>query len=224
MPYVLTNGSSYIRYLPNNSATVTPHKNQARVFQSEVRAQNMCDCLPNIYRKMGFYVNELYADDTKSGPVADAVQTHKSELIFDDDKSIDPPGDVGMEDELLDLEHLIEEVSRFEDVIITLMSSKERIQDIMRTAELEIVDIEHIAEFSVLNAPKAYKVYKRLHDARQLRRKCKNCLIAVGHLGPLYGAQIEAKHYSKVLSGLTTQQYTPRVLRDFYEEICGPKF
>ena len=223
MPYVLTNGSSYIRYLPNNSATLTPHKNQARIFQSEVRAQNSCECLPNIYRKMGFYVNELYADDGAPCSATEVDQPHESELMLGNEEETKLSAAMFTETDMMDFEHLIEEVSRFEDVIITLMDAKSRIKEILKVADLEILDIEHIAEFSVLNAPKAYKVYKRLHDARKLRRQCKNCLSAIGYLSPLYNDYMEGKYYSKTLAGLTTRQYEPRVLHEFYDEICGPK-
>lgn len=218
MPYVITNGSHYIRYLPNNSATTTPHKEQARVFQSEVRAENSCVCLPNVYRKMGFYVTELYTEErsealeTPEAPSSQACQEQAAVMTASD-----------LNTELLDFHYLIEEISSFEDLVISLTAAKPQIQEALRIAELEILDIEHIAEFGVLNAPKAYKVYKKLHDARNMRRKCKDCLIAIGHLNTLYGESVAHKQVSKALAGMTTRQYEPRVLVDFYDEICGQK-
>lgn len=43
----------------------------------------------------------------------------------------------------------------------------------LQNVNLEIVDIEHAAEFYVLNAAQGYKIYKMLHDARIKRRKIK---------------------------------------------------
>ena len=220
MAYVITNGSSYIRYLPNNSATTTTKKEQARVFQSEVRAQNSCVCLPNVYRKMGFYVTELYQDDQKEieMAVAETPKMQNPQATSDTEHSMEA---YTVSEDLLDFNHLIEEISRFEDLVISLTAAKPHIFELLKSTELEILDIEHIAEFGVLNAPKAYKVYKKLHDARRLRRKCKDCLTAIGHLNSLYGEPVINKQVSKALAGMTTRKYEPRILSDFYEEICG---
>lgn len=220
MPYVITNGSSYIRYLPNNTATTTTDKQQARIFQSEVRAQNSCVCLPNVYRKMGFYVTELYTEDQKELST-DVHTTPSAPANQDRAMEIQASAHSGVSEELLDFEFLIGEISRFEDLVISLTVAKPHITELLRSTEMEILDIEHIAEFGVLNAPKAYKVYKKLHDARRLRRKCKDCLTAIGHLNSLYGEPLVNKQVSKTLSGMTTRKYEPRVLTDFYEEICG---
>lgn len=88
----------------------------------------------------------------------------------------------------------------------------EKIQE----ADLEIVDIEHAAEFYELNAAQGYKLYRLLHDVRIRRRKLKNEL---ERINLFLGASIDSKkleNLRKRIIGLDHKQYTPRINNELF--------
>lgn len=212
MPYIITNGSNYIKTTSSGKVAAVADAHQARVFQSETRAEGFCSCLPNAYRKLNYYVVPF------EGTIAAERQTSAED---GETKYIPliPPAE-GLDEKAIDFEYILESVRRFEDMMILLRSQQKLIEQERNHTDAQIFDIEHIAEFSVLSAPKAYKVYKKLHDARVRRRKCKNSLDALQYISEVISPDIYSRKMSKSLEGLMNRTFTPRALPEFYHEIC----
>ncbi len=86
----------------------------------------------------------------------------------------------------------------------------------IHTVDLEIVDIEHAAEFYVLNASQGYKIYKMLHDARNRRREFKNELEEIKYT---LGTQIKVdrlNNLEKTLNGIHNRKYSARVNKELF--------
>lgn len=90
------------------------------------------------------------------------------------------------------------------------------LQEEIRKADLEIVDIEHAAEFYELDAARGYKLYRLLHDVRVKRRGLKNELEKINLF---LGASIDSKKLGdlrKRIVGLDNKQYTPRINKELF--------
>lgn len=90
------------------------------------------------------------------------------------------------------------------------------LQEEIRKTDLEIVDIEHAAEFYELDAGRGYKLYRLLHDVRVKRRGLKNELEKINLF---LGASIDSKKLGglrKRIVGLDNKQYTPRINKELF--------
>lgn len=86
--------------------------------------------------------------------------------------------------------------------------------------DLQLEDLLHEAEFATLNVVEGYKLYRQIHDARQKRRKYKDCLETI--------QTIESCHALEALTQLPvamqkkrdrfeTRSYTPRMVHGLFE-------
>ena len=99
------------------------------------------------------------------------VQTYGLEVkyVSQENKVLNPVAKpIELEYDILDK---VKEISTFTKEI------EERrlyLMEMVHNIDLEIVDIEHAAEFYTLNASQGYKLYKMLHDVRIQRRSYKD--------------------------------------------------
>ena len=89
--------------------------------------------------------------------------------------------------------------------------------EMMHNVELEIVDIEHAAEFQTLNVCKGYKIYKKLHEARIKRRIYKDEIQKINlSLGcSMNSSSIEK--LQKCITGIDNKKYAPRIDKELFE-------
>lgn len=86
----------------------------------------------------------------------------------------------------------------------------------IKIVDLEIVDIEHAAEFYNLNASQGYKLYKLLHESRIRRREFKDELQKIGYILGTSMRSSEIQNLENSIAGLDNRQYTPRVLKELF--------
>lgn len=88
--------------------------------------------------------------------------------------------------------------------------------EMVHNIDLEIVDIEHAAEFYTLNASQGYKLYKMLHDTRIQRRSYKDELEKINlSLGTsIRSANME--NLEKSIVGMEHRKYEPRVNKELF--------
>ena len=86
----------------------------------------------------------------------------------------------------------------------------------IHTIELDIVDIEHAAEFYTLNASQGYKLYKMLHDTRIKRRDYKDELQKIESTLGTSIRSANMNNLEKSILGLEHRQYTPRVNKELF--------
>ena len=131
--------------------------------------------------------------------------------VSQENKVVSPPAKpIELDYDILDR---IKEISEFTKQI------EERrlyLMEMIHTIELEIVDIEHAAEFYNLNASQGYKLYKLLHDSRIKRRELKDELEKINlSLGTsIRSANME--NLERSIIGLEHRQYTPRINKELF--------
>lgn len=149
MPWIISNGKSYVEIIGNNQMITTAYIDRAHTFNNKKTAEKYCSLLPK------------------------AMKNLKYKAIFISNPNPENPD---LQPELLAPEFYLTRLKDFSDFIHTIQSQRETLVAGQRKAELEIEDIEHAAEFYNLDPSHGYQLYKLLHDARVRRRKCKNAI------------------------------------------------
>jgi len=147
MPYIICDNDNYLCQTTEGFLIV--HDIQAASKWTKIdKANNVCKCINN-YKKFQCYKLAV-------------------KYILQDNKVMNPPAKpIELEYDILDrVREIAEFTKQVEERRLYLM-------EMVHKADLEIVDIEHAAEFYNLNASQGYKLYKLLHDARNRRREYK---------------------------------------------------
>jgi hypothetical protein len=212
MPYVITNGATYIKIGSDNRPTTTPTIESARPFDSKIKAQNVCACLPNTYKRLGFYVipfgeTDVIKDDIKDKPNAEVGYKGRKFAAVD-----------GLDERFLDPEYVESEIRRFEEFVADFRNQSQLIHQQQLFTEAQIFDIEHAAEFLTCNAYQGFKLYKMLRDARVLRRKCKNALATLSFLEEVVTEGLIKRQTSSRLTDFKKRKFEPRALPEIFEE------
>ena len=131
--------------------------------------------------------------------------------VSQENKVVSPPAKpIELDYDILDR---IKEISEFTKQI------EERrlyLMEMIHTIELEIVDIEHAAEFYNLNASQGYKLYKLLHDSRNKRREYKDELEKINLSLGTSIRSTNMENLERSIIGLEHRQYTPRINRELF--------
>jgi hypothetical protein len=112
--------------------------------------------------------------------------------------------------------NLLDEVTKLETFAKDLKERKLYLESQLGKINMEIVDIEHAAEFYNLNAAQGYKIYKMLHNARKTRRELKNELETIQYILKSDMNKAFNSDISRHIQTLDTRQYTPRVLTELF--------
>lgn len=111
---------------------------------------------------------------------------------------------------------ILDKIKEISEFTRELEERKLYLMEKIQIANLDIVDIEHAAEFYTLNASQGYKLYKMLHDVRVERRKYKNELQKINLT---LGTSIKSKNIDnleKSIAGLENKKYRPRVNKELF--------
>ena len=155
MPWIISNGKSYVEITPQNQMITTCYIDQAHAFSNKKTAEKYCSLLPK------------------------AMKNLKYKPIF---ISNPDPENTDLRLELLSAEFYLQHLKDFREFIQTIHSQRDVLVNAQKKAELEVEDIEHSAEFYNLDASHGYQLYKMLHDARVRRRKCKNAIAWIDYI------------------------------------------
>ena len=90
------------------------------------------------------------------------------------------------------------------------------LMEMVHSIDLEIVDIEHAAEFYTLNASQGYKLYKMLHDARIQRRSYKDELEKINLSLGTSIRSTNMENLEKSIVGMEHRKYEPRVNKELF--------
>lgn len=187
MPWIISNGKSYVEIIGNNQMITTAYIDRAHTFNNKKTAEKYCSLLPK------------------------AMKNLKYKVIF---ISNPDPKNPDLQLELLTPEFYLTRLKNFSDFIHTIQCQRETLVTGQRKAELEIEDIEHAAEFYNLDASHGYQLYKLLHDARVRRRKCKN---AIAWIDFILEQRPERFDPSARIVGTRSRDYAPRALPELFE-------
>ena len=131
--------------------------------------------------------------------------------VSQENKVINPPAKpIELEYDILDK---VKEISEFTKQI---EERKLYLIEMIHTVDLEIVDIEHAAEFYNLNASQGYKLYKLLHDSRIKRRELKDELEKINLSLGTSIRSVNMENLERSIIGLEHRQYTPRINKELF--------
>ena len=131
--------------------------------------------------------------------------------VSQENKIINPPAKpIELEYDILDK---VKEISEFTKQI---EERKLYLIEMIHTVDLEIVDIEHAAEFYNLNASQGYKLYKLLHDSRIKRRELKDELEKINLSLGTSIRSVNMENLERSIIGLEHRQYTPRINKELF--------
>lgn len=191
MPYIICNDDNYLKQDKKCRYSIVHEMSEATKWSNLTKASNVQKRNPNkLCVKYQLEVKYVSQENSAYNPVAQQV-----ELGYD----------------ILDK---VKEISAFSKEI------EERrlyLIEMIHNIDLEIVDIEHAAEFYILNAAQGYKIYKMLHDARIKRRNYKDELKKIDLS---LGTSIRSKNMEnlqKSIVGLDNRKYEPRVIKELFE-------
>lgn len=190
MPWIISNGKSYVEITGNNQMITTAYIDRAHTFNNKKTAEKYCSLLPK------------------------AMKNLKYKVIF---ISNPDPENPDLQPELLAPEFYLTRLKDFSDFIHTIQSQRETLVAGQRKAELEIEDIEHAAEFYNLDPSHGYQLYKLLHDARVRRRKCKNAIAWIDFILEQRPEWFVENDPSARIAGTRSRDYAPRALPELFE-------
>lgn len=192
MSYIICNGDNYLRQNKKSQLKIVKDINQATRWDTAIKANNVCD---NISRNKNFKDYNLHVKS-----------------IFNDDEiiSIDNYKPIELNYNILD------KVKEMYTFTRELEQRKMYLVEQLSKIDMEIVDIEHAAEFYNLNASQGYKLYKLLHDRRIERRKIKDELQVINlTLGTSINSN-NMNNLEKSILGMDNRTYTPRINKELF--------
>lgn len=190
MSYIICNNDNYLKRDKKNHLSVVRNMQEATKWDTVTKANNMRTInAKKLCQHYNLQVKYVSQENKVTNPVAKPI-----ELGYD----------------ILDK---VKEISVFTKEI------EERrlyLMEMIHNIDLEIVDIEHAAEFYTLNASQGYKLYKMLHDARIQRRSYKDELEKINlSLGTsIRSANME--NLEKSIVGMEHRKYEPRVNKELF--------
>ena len=144
MPYIICKNDNYLLQTPEGYIVVN-EKEQATKWRKIQKANNVCKNI-NLNKKLHNY--HMCVEFVAEGKEED-IPASPIELGYD----------------------ILEKVKEISEFTKQIEQRRLYLIEMIHNIDLEIVDIEHAAEFYVLNASQGYKLYKLLHDARNRRRE-----------------------------------------------------
>lgn len=190
MPYVICNNNNYLGYGEKNILRVVNSLDESYKWKTIDKAQHVIRTLPKRFAKYHLDVKYASQENKKINPVAEPV-----ELQYD----------------------IIDKVKEVTSFAREIENRRLYLMEVIHNADLEISDIEHAAEFYVLNAVQGYKLYKMLHESRVKRRKYKDEL---QRINLLLGTSIKSKNLENLessINGIENKKYTPRVYLELFK-------
>lgn len=190
MACVLTDGVRFIGKNASNKDVIVNSVDDACMYSSDVKATNALNSLP---KKLKIYKFR----------VAFVIKENQTKKVA--------PEDDGLSFDIMEKIHSlrvdVEELGNRRLILINKIHN----------LDLEIVDIEHAAEFYDLNAAQGYKLYRLLHDARCKRRKYKDELEKINYLlnTPLTADNL--LNVEKSIIGVDSKKYAPRALSELFK-------
>lgn len=190
MAYIICNNDNYINRDNRNHFSIVSSIDKATKWNDITKVHNICkNNIKKLVQTYGLKVKYVSQENKVLNPVAKPI-----ELGYD----------------ILDK---VKEISTFTKEI------EERrlyLMEMVHNIDLEIVDIEHAAEFYTLNASQGYKLYKMLHDARIQRRSYKDELEKINLSLGTSIRSTNMENLEKSIVGMEHRKYEPRVNKELF--------
>lgn len=190
MPYVIYGEGKYLTHDEKCNYGLVDSLKMAKTWSTISKANN-------VLKNQGKKFKDKYNMEAK--------------YVSQENKTINPVAiPIELEYNILDK---IKEIHKFSK---ELEARKLYLVDMIHTIDLTIVDIEHAAEFYILNASQGYKLYKMLHNERVKRREYKDELQKIDLV---LGTAIRSgyiKNLENSITGMDNRKYEPRVNKELF--------
>ena len=189
MGYIIQCGEGYVARLKNSSPYITTDQAKALVIETEEKANNIMSTLPKLMRSKG------------------------TQLLYEEEHEV-----INNEYVPVDMENIKELICNLSDQFKTMKGNKDWLTDMESKVDQEISDILHYIEFFSFNACEGYKLAKGLKELRLKRRDIKNQLEAINIISHHTCNMLTDGKTNKALCNIENKQYTPRILKELFEE------
>lgn len=202
MPWVISNGKTYINKNASNALTPTKDVTKAEWFEDQYQAEQFRKNMPKSLRNLNYVCTFLPPKEAEGAPTTAAVA--RETVHTTDNLQIDPA--------ILELNTFVDNISSFQKFVETAHKQKAVLEEGIKRVEAEITDIEHAIEFSHCNVVGGYQWYKMLQEARQRRRTYKNAVMRIDILMATNPMPIAQSNLVNQIKGTGNLKYTPRAL------------
>jgi hypothetical protein len=193
MDYIITDGKHFIS--SKSGIKAVDHINKAGKFDID-KANNVLKSIPKALKIFEWR----------------CIPYNESEAIL---KEKDKP--MKSLDEYTGLtENILDKMLNREEYIKDLQSYMKTIDDQLSVINMEIIDIEHAAEFYDLDLFKGWKLYKMLQNARKRRRKLKDERLKIDYILSRNFVDCTNNAISNYIKSLENRKYEPRVLKELF--------
>ena len=190
MPYIICNNDKYLRQTTEGHSIVND-VSQATQWNKLESANNVCKYLTQNKNLRNYHLAVKYVSKENNVVNSPAKQI---ELDFD----------------------ILDKVKEMSSIVKKMEDRRVYLLEKIHEVDLEIVDIEHAAEFYTLNAAQGYKLYKLLHNTRNKRRMYKDELQKIDlSLGTTIRS-VNMENLERSIKGLDTRQYAPRINKELF--------
>lgn len=192
--FVITNDKLFIKQSPSGSMETTPNIDAAIKFGDKKKCDSFFRNIPKVYKNVGFQVKEIC--EPKEEKILGSFIEYENEEC---------------------MENILEKMIDIQNFFRSVYRQREVAEQKIHEAEQEIFDIEHAAEFYLMNASQGYKIYKMLHESRTKRRKYKDQLLFIEYILDGGLEDIIDGTCVKRISGMDERKYRPRVFEKLFE-------
>lgn len=219
MPWVITNGKNFLKKKSNGTPVVTKELHEALRFDDCKKANAFCNGLPKTMKHLGYYaspINETQETKNVQSPPAQKKSDTNELHAYIRKQPNDRQDEI--DKDLLEFDTFIGKIQDFSNFVSTAVSQRPLLVEAQRRTELEIMDIEHAAEFYNWNAAKGYKAFRMLRDARVRRRKYKDAIQWIDALIEANPSSFISANVQKKLNDTQQREYHPRVFPELFTE------
>ena len=204
--YILTNGKKFIRYDLNGKYIQVNNVALAEVYPNKTKAFNVIkNSVPKAIART-FYVAEIVDGEVVQCtiPKSDEVVKTRCDFVYKVESS---NNDGCWYSKFLGLDKLFEESRKRGEVI------SQELSDI----DSEITDVCHYIEFFLLSGRDGYKIYKKLHDLLNERRRLKDEQKIIGVINKRQEISRSVEEILNAIEDCKKQSYQPRKLGGLFE-------
>ena len=198
MPYIITNGTEYIMR-NRNGKYVTIRSGAMADEYSKQQAEKILNNTLSKKLRSQMYIEKV--DDGKEKELKE-IPVHSTEVEYQVSEQMQ-----FWIDKLNCLNGLAKEADEREKVLNVCLS----------TIDKKLSDILHYCEFCTLNAAQGYKVYKKIKEYRQERRKIKNELEIVRFILDKKITDTVSEEAKNLINSINSRSYEPRVLKELFD-------
>jgi len=189
MAYVICNDKNQYLYWGDNGRGITSSYDEATKWQHIDKANNALKSLGASYTGYNLAVKVAIKENGTVIPPAKPVSLNYN---------------------------IAEKIDEIKAFVKNLEERRLFLMGQIQILDLELVDIQHAAEFYNLNASQGYKLYKLMHDVTTKRRDFKDEL---QQIDLSLGTILRTEHMEKLeksIAGMSSRQYTPRINKKLF--------